>query len=576
MKLLIRDFVANLRERKELDAIVPDILSALGLTVLTRPSIGPRQYGVDLAAVGQLDDDPPTLYLFTLKQGDLDRAHWDNGPQSVRASLNEILDVYIRSNIPAEFANFPLKIVLCFGGELREAVLQNWSGYVAEHTSDKLSFTTWNGEKIANLILVGVLGPELLPEEAKRSFQKAVALTDEPDVSFHHFCRVVDRLRQVALDDPRRGPQIVRTLSIALWVLYVWARENDNIEAAYLSSERSLLTLWDLLKGSGSDEGQPDPTTGLAFGQVINLNNAIFADFFERKVAAHVAVKNALAMAIRSYSPVDVNLAMFSLVGRLALMIIWKAWALNRAEMDEASEEDLVAGRREVYGLAEQLKSIVLNNQVLFLPVCDEQVTDMGLVLVALISAGDHSQFIRSWLSEMTKRLWFTAARRYRFPTSHHEYRRILGNQTEKNSEETFKVATKGSSIIPVVAAWIAAFDDIEAASRLSEIARERLSHCTMQAWLIGPDSEEHLYLNTGNHGVSLTDLPITGDGRELLQILQRAAVDTLSDLDGLTAVKWGFWPIVLQACRHWRLPVPIQFWIDSSGKPEPSPTEKG
>jgi hypothetical protein len=169
MKLLVRDFVANLRERNELDAIVPDIVSALGLTVLTRPSRGTRQYGVDLAAFGQLDDDPPTLYLFTLKQGDLDRAHWNNGEQSVRASLDEIRDVYIRSNIPAEYANIPRKIVLCFGGELREAVLQNWSGYVATHSSDSLSFTAWNGEKIANLILAGVLGPELLPEEAKRS-----------------------------------------------------------------------------------------------------------------------------------------------------------------------------------------------------------------------------------------------------------------------------------------------------------------------------------------------------------------------------------------------------------------------
>jgi O-acetyl-ADP-ribose deacetylase (regulator of RNase III) len=52
MKLVFRQYLASLKERKELDAVLPDLLSELGYTVISRPTIGTRQYGVDVAAVG--------------------------------------------------------------------------------------------------------------------------------------------------------------------------------------------------------------------------------------------------------------------------------------------------------------------------------------------------------------------------------------------------------------------------------------------------------------------------------------------------------------------------------------------
>ena len=36
-------------------AVLPDLLSELGHTVVSRPSVGTRQYGVDVAAVGPRD-----------------------------------------------------------------------------------------------------------------------------------------------------------------------------------------------------------------------------------------------------------------------------------------------------------------------------------------------------------------------------------------------------------------------------------------------------------------------------------------------------------------------------------------
>ncbi len=96
MKLIFRQYLASLRERRELDAVIPDLLSELGYTVTSRPSIGTRQYGVDVAALSPADaEGKRKLYLLSLKQGDLTRPDWDGTPQALRSSINEIIDVYI-------------------------------------------------------------------------------------------------------------------------------------------------------------------------------------------------------------------------------------------------------------------------------------------------------------------------------------------------------------------------------------------------------------------------------------------------------------------------------------------------
>jgi len=73
MKLIIREYLGSLRERSELDAILPDLLSQLGLNVYSRPGRGTRQNGVDVGAVGSLNGGPEKVYLFSIKAGDLTR-----------------------------------------------------------------------------------------------------------------------------------------------------------------------------------------------------------------------------------------------------------------------------------------------------------------------------------------------------------------------------------------------------------------------------------------------------------------------------------------------------------------------
>ena len=50
MKLILKQYLSSLKERGELDAILPDLLSQLGLNVFSRPGRGTRQDGVDVGS----------------------------------------------------------------------------------------------------------------------------------------------------------------------------------------------------------------------------------------------------------------------------------------------------------------------------------------------------------------------------------------------------------------------------------------------------------------------------------------------------------------------------------------------
>ena len=248
MKLIFVEYLASLKERGELDVIIPDLLSELGFNVLSRPAIGTRQHGVDVAAVGPDTDGEQKLFLLTIKPGDLNRSDWSASPQSLRSSLEEIIDVYVGKLVPKRYSHLPVRIVICLGGDLHEGVRANVDGFIDRHTNERITFDVWNGDRLADLLQSGVLRENALPKTWQSDCRKSLALVDEPEVSFRHFCRLVNGIADASKPNRPARLTAIRQIYLAVWTLYVWARDAENIEAAYLSSERALLISWPLIK----------------------------------------------------------------------------------------------------------------------------------------------------------------------------------------------------------------------------------------------------------------------------------------------------------------------------------------
>lgn len=553
MKLLIRDYIASLRERQELDAILPDLLSELGFNVFSRPGRGTAQRGVDVAAVGKDAQGKQRVYLFTVKPGDLTRQEWDGTSQKVRSSLNEIIDEYIPTRIPAAYRQLKVVIVICLGGDIHEGARSLVTQFTKRHTTRRISFEEWNGDKIAELLLTGVLREELLPKALRSSFQKAVAMVDEPDVAYEHFARLLSSLRE-DIETSKDAVRVSRQMYICLWVLFVWARDIDNLDAPYRASELVILNLWEIVKPFLGRRTAHARAIASVVQHAINLHIQIGSTLVEGKILPYVDRRNALAVAAATPTSVNVNLKMFDMLGRLAMLGNWVVWSNSTAAvanpaLSAALDQLVTAGMK-----------MIVNNPALFLPLQDEQAIEVALFLMFAARTGAFDRDIHGWLGQMAFRFDIAVRTNSKYPCCFDDYQQLIEHPKDA-SDEYRKEALAGSILIPLLGAWLAAAKDREALNRLSAVKASHLQDCTLQLWLPGKDSEKHLYLNDESHGTALADLSIDGSGDELLQSIAEACKAN-DEFMTLSANSYGFWPIILTACRHHRLPVPPQFWI--------------
>ncbi|MFV7435254.1 MULTISPECIES: chemotaxis protein [Pseudomonas] len=563
MKLLIRDYLGSLRERDELDAILPDLLSELGFHVYSRPQRGTSQLGVDIAAVGKDDDGERKLFLFSVKQGDLTRQDWDGTPQALRSSLGEILDAYIPHRIPNRYKELKIVICLAFGGGVNEQVREKLTGFIARNTTARVTFDEWNGDKIAGMILKGILREEILPKPLRSSFQKAVAMIDEPDVSYEHFSRLARDLRQTGTVSGKARVRAARQLNICLWILFVWARSAGNIESPYRASELALLTAWELLRPTLGSSGREIDALSIVVRQMIELHLTISMEFIESRVLPYAKIRHGISMAIGSHSSLDVNLALFEVLGRIGLAGLWLHWIGERG--DEAQQEQI---RSSVVQLTQTGLELIRNNPILFLPIADRQGTSIALFLQLWLVSELDATGITSWLEEMARRLTYSIHTRGRYTSSLTDYRDLAEHPRDR-SDEYFKEAMAGSTIVPLLAAWLHALGATEAVEALSRLAQEELKHCTFQLWLPDASSEENLYVGNSSHGRALCGLPLNKGGCKLIATIAEAC-STDTGLQNLSPIKSGFWPLVMVACHHHELPIPPGFWISSLMEPEP------
>jgi hypothetical protein len=556
MKALLRDYLASLRERDELDAILPDLLSGLGFNVITRPGRGTTQRGVDVAAVGPGEKGKETLWLFCVKPGSLGRTDWDTGEQSVRQSLNEILDSYLPHRVQPRHRNLPVIICLAIGGEIQETVSDLWSGYTKQ-VKKKVKFDCWNGDKLADLLLTGILREEFLPKPFRSSFQKAVAMVDTPDVSVSHFAHLMSQLHSSGQESPKAAVRVARQINICLWVLYVWARDVGNAEAPYRASEKAVLVVWGLMRPQIGKHTAIAKSLVRALHQVINLHHLILTHYIQEKIGPHVELQHGLTMAVGSSEAIDISLALFEVLGRISLLGLWKSWMAERQKPETAAELHAQAHQCIQMGF-----HLISNNPTLLLPTVDRQSTDIALFLFLVARTNGYHDDLRAWLTEMVRRFDWTVRRRSRYPCAIDDYHDLARHPVDQ-SDEYFKEMTSASTFLPLLAIWLHGMQMHAQYDLLAKVVNEKLGHCTLQLWFPDSISEDHLYLGGHAHGRAFHDLTLRNGGNTLIAEIAEVCKEQ-KGFEKLTAVATGFWPIAMVAFRQQGLPIPPHIWIQA------------
>ncbi|ADT87343.1 hypothetical protein [Vibrio furnissii] len=560
MKLVIKEYLASLNERDELDAILPDLLSQLGLTVFGKPIRGASERGVDVAAVGSLYGGVEKVYLFSIKAGDLTRATWNgNENQVLRPSLDEIIDSYIPHRLPPEHKGKPIVICPCFGGDVQTPVRDLFTGYIDSRTrtNKNIEFEEWNGDKLANLINDNFLHENFMPDDTRSLLRKSVSMIDEPDTSFRYFAYLVSILRDAADNaPPEKVLKILRQINICLWILYGWSRKEKNFESAYLSSEVALLNAWYI---GNSYFSKSSKNSKLIQSVIFSIKNTYFKinyDFMTKIITPYVYEYGAISRGVCSSSTVDINLKLFDLLGRISILGIWLLWEL---EICQQSNVESKTNEQQALFVADCIINLINSNPILFSPLKDEQAIDITLAVLFLVSLSKVNQ-VKDWLEEMLLRVSVNLTSKGAYPCILHDYMDLL-EHPKNDTAGYFEESTAGSILYSSIGCFSALFDFDDLYTKLSEIQTSHLSHCSIQLWYPDEESEKELYIGGRYHGFCLSDFDFELTKNELLSYIFSECRET-QYFDNLSAIKYGLYPIVLMACRAYKIPVPPNFFL--------------
>lgn len=556
-----------LRESGELDALLPDLLLAMGIEPLTRPGRGIRQFGVDLPAVGIDPEDGRTkLFLITVKRGNIKRADWDAGPQSVRPSLNEILDSYLHNRVRPEHADLPKKIVLVTGGELRPEVEPNWRDFAAANTArypqlGPIEFDFWGGDKLAMLIERYFLDEYLFPESAQMDLRKTIALADQNEDDPRHFYALIEATlfdrgltaeRTPAAE--RQRQKAFRLLNLSLNIVFHWCRDVGNLRPALLCGEHAVLRAWDWLRQ-----------------HQLHDDKDAMREEFERLFNTYQSVAEAYAEKLRPYcfvrdglfgygaDELEYPLRTFEVVGflgTLAMSLVYSAFAAN----DETAADSLI---NRAYNVSAALEALVPNNPAALTPRYDEHAIDIALGLLPLIVLGK-DKAAAEWIVSLADHvvLAFRLGRYFPIASDSYEDLVALGSFAIAPAPTLKNKLMQLSTLLPMLAEFCAVLELEETLVSLRYAVLNLIKDINLQLWQPDESTEEHIYRLNAAHesGFSITSIELPGTTDELVAQMMDGR-EREGKLDVLSCVAEGWPALGLVASRHFRMPVIPAYW---------------
>ncbi|MBK9038029.1 MAG: hypothetical protein IPL83_02520 [Bdellovibrionales bacterium] len=287
MRLLIQEYVGMMKEEVELESVVSALVTSMGLDIRSLPPKGVRQDGVDLHAIGvDPDDNQKKNFLITIKQGNITRSVWDGNSQAVRASLNQIIDVYVQNKISVEDKTYPMKIILCCGGELRQEIQADWTGYQVSNSSKGLQFDLWNGSKLSSLIEKNLLNENVFFEDVRKKMRRTLVVLSDYGYDLVHYREMLNQflfnddwknLTGAAIE--KKALKSLSTIPVCLGMIHEYSKESNNSKHPLMAAEFALLRVWDFIRIHKLEQNEK---VFAIYHQLFAMYEKFGAEYFEK------------------------------------------------------------------------------------------------------------------------------------------------------------------------------------------------------------------------------------------------------------------------------------------------------
>lgn len=246
MRLVIKEYLTQLREKDELDLLICDLLVQMGYVTENVPKTGNRQYGVDIHA----HNSKETL-LCVVKQGNIDRKIWSGDQNAVRQSIEEIKDVYIRL-MDSSDKNRNIRIVVATNGVLDEAVKPNWNGFVDSNRTweeCKVKIEFWNIDILVDGIYHYLFNEYLFGQEMQSFLRKSLYFVEEPDYKNYYFEKIINEYcDNMEVRNNKKFKRRITSLYLAVQMISQYAANVQKYKIAIMVNEYLIIKYWKFLK----------------------------------------------------------------------------------------------------------------------------------------------------------------------------------------------------------------------------------------------------------------------------------------------------------------------------------------
>jgi len=548
MRLLLRDYMLSLKEEGELDVLIGNLLFARGILPIAKTQKGVRQYGVDVVAKGKDTDGIEKLFIVTVKRGNITRNLWNGGAQSVKPSLDEILDVYLETLSPS-LQKLPYKIILATNGELKQEVRINWHGYIRKESKQgKIEFEFWGNNDLADGVETHLMNEYIFKDSSKQLLQKALALIDLNEYDGRHFYQLIEEiLLEKKVKNQKEAIKRLRLLNLCQGLIFKWGVDGDNIKNAYLCSERLLIRVSDFIRENNYFKFK---NISKEFISILNKRMEIGKIYLE-KIKPICSVENALA----SYSKgVDIEYALitFEQIGIIAQIGLESKFINDHIIVDEELKKRYFKFTCECI---ETLKNLIQNNHSSTFVIYDEHLIDINHALLLFYSTENFGAG-KFYLEKLTQKIASTFKAKQLFPLFRRDYDKLLDIYLGKE-----KLETTSSHLLIILAEWSLVFDCLQNYQLIRIIIKKFFPGINLQIWFPGKDTEDTYYKRNAikESGNVMYGIDLPEDYTKHIQRIQEEIEKFGIEKDFDLAFKFSI--VALLSARHFRnLPFPI-FW---------------
>lgn len=483
MRLVIKDYLLQLKEKDELDLLLCDLLLQMGYITDSKPETGNRQYGVDIRAHNNKE-----VFLCVVKQGNLNRQNWDTDKNAVRQSLTDIQDFYIEL-IKGREREKELHIVVASNGLMDEAVRTNWEGYVSHNTSwsgMNVQIEFWNVDKLVDCVQKYLFDEYMFGSEMQALLRRALYFVGAGDYRNQYFENIIDLyLAQLnKKDNIKKRKKKLASLYMASQMIAEYAAQEKIYKIGIMVSEYLLIRYWKYLMENNM----------LGKKQYIEWLHKFLNAYEKWNQKYYEAVKCCCEGEDRIpfYNPVEQRVLLYEVLGYL---ISYAYYLSFQQEFNSSAQEKC----QEVSVSIIQL----INNHPQFIYAPYDMHVGIISMLYRLLDRLERVDDIIVLLKEQCTYLAYYYIMYHKYPTSDDSFEDAVNIHMGLQAEDYTTTAFWGTMM-----EWMVIMNQKNLYQQLQTFLSEDLKAVTKCTWFLRADEESDFYnfyaMNEAGEGVSL------------------------------------------------------------------------